>query len=68
VRALAGALPGLHVDAARMRSNIDRLRAELPRGAAAEGLDPALADPAGVLALAQVPALQSPPDLYDDTR
>ena len=31
VRALAGALPGLQVDAARMRANIDRLRAELPK-------------------------------------
>ena len=31
VRAMAGALPGLHIDAARMRANIDRLRAELPR-------------------------------------
>ncbi|MDM0023015.1 lyase family protein [Variovorax saccharolyticus] len=68
VRALAGALPGLHVDAARMRSNIDRLRSGLPRGAAAEGFDPALAETAGVLALAQVLALQSPPDLSDDTR
>jgi len=53
VRALAGALPGLHVDAARMRSNIDRLRAELPRDAADEWFDPALAGPAGEMALAQ---------------
>ena len=68
VRALAGALPGLHVDAARMRSNIDRLRSGLPRGAVAEGFDPALAETAGVLALAQVLALRSPPDLSDDTR
>jgi 3-carboxy-cis,cis-muconate cycloisomerase len=41
VRAMAGALPGLQVDAARMRANIDRLRAELPRDAADEWFDPA---------------------------
>ena len=41
VRALAAALPGLQVDAERMRSNIDRLRAELPRDAADEWFDPA---------------------------
>ena len=59
VRALAGALPGLQVDAARMRANIDRLRAELPREAADEWFDPALAEPAGAIALAQVMALAS---------
>lgn len=59
VRALAGALPGLHIDAARMRSNIDRLRAELRRETADEWFDPALAEPAGVTALAQVLALQA---------
>jgi 3-carboxy-cis,cis-muconate cycloisomerase len=59
VRAMAGALPGLQVDAARMRSNIDRLRAELPREAADEWFDPALAGPAGELALAQAVALQA---------
>jgi len=53
VRALAAALPGLQVDAARMRANIDRLRAELPRDAADEWFDPALAGPAGEIALAQ---------------
>ncbi len=59
VRAMAGALPGLQVDAARMRANIDRLRAELPRDAADEWFDPALAVNAGQTALAQVQALQA---------
>jgi 3-carboxy-cis,cis-muconate cycloisomerase len=58
VRAMAGALPGLQVDAARMRANIDRLRAELPRDAADEWFDPALAHNAGQTALAEVKALQ----------
>jgi len=59
VRALAGALPGLQVDVARMRSNIDRLRAEVPREAADNWFDPALAGPAGEIALAQVLVLQA---------
>ncbi|MDQ0068713.1 3-carboxy-cis,cis-muconate cycloisomerase [Variovorax boronicumulans] len=59
VRAMAGALPGLQVDAARMRANIDRLRAELPRDAADEWFDPALAIGAGQTALAEVKALQA---------
>ena len=59
VRAMAGALPGLQVDAARMRANIDRLRAELPREAADEWFDPALALHAGRIALAEVKALQA---------
>jgi 3-carboxy-cis,cis-muconate cycloisomerase len=59
VRAMAGALPGLQVDAARMRANIDRLRAELPRDAADEWFDPALALHAGQTALAEVKALQA---------
>ncbi|ADU36500.1 3-carboxy-cis,cis-muconate cycloisomerase [Variovorax paradoxus] len=59
VRAMAGALPGLQVDAARMRANIDRLRAELPRDAADEWFDPALAIGAGQTALAEVKALQT---------
>jgi len=59
VRAMAGALPGLQVDAARMRANIDRLRAELPRDAADEWFDPALALNAGQVALAEVKALQA---------
>lgn len=59
VRAMAAALPGLQVDAARMRANIDRLRAELPRDAADEWFDPALAHNAGQTALAEVKALQA---------
>lgn len=59
VRAMAGALPGLQVDAVRMRANIDRLRAELPRDAADEWFDPALAANAGHIALAEVKALQA---------
>ncbi|WPG39995.1 3-carboxy-cis,cis-muconate cycloisomerase [Variovorax sp. EBFNA2] len=59
VRAMAGALPGLQVDAARMRANIDRLRAELPRDAADEWFDPALAVSAGQTAVAEVKALQA---------
>jgi len=39
-RALAGALPGLHVDAARMRSNVDRLRQAPSPGCVANGVDP----------------------------
>ncbi|MGI4777353.1 MAG: 3-carboxy-cis,cis-muconate cycloisomerase [Janthinobacterium lividum] len=50
VRALAAALPGLQVDTVRMRANIDRLRAELPRSAADEWFDPALAGNAGAIA------------------
>lgn len=59
VRAMAAALPGLQVDAVRMRANIDRLRAELPRDAADEWFDPALAHNAGQTALAEVKALQA---------
>jgi 3-carboxy-cis,cis-muconate cycloisomerase len=59
VRALAGALPGLQIDAARMRANIDRLRAELPRDAADEWFDPALAGHAASITLAQVEDLQA---------
>jgi 3-carboxy-cis,cis-muconate cycloisomerase len=58
VRALAGALPGLQIDAARMRSNLERLRAELPSEAADEWFDPALAGAASTIALAQVEVLQ----------
>jgi 3-carboxy-cis,cis-muconate cycloisomerase len=59
VRAMAGALPGLQVDAARMRANIDRLRAELPRSAADEWFDPALAVHAGQTARAEAAALRA---------
>ncbi len=58
VRALATALPGLQIDTARMRANIDRLRAELPAPAADEWFSPALADAAGDLTMAQVTSLR----------
>jgi 3-carboxy-cis,cis-muconate cycloisomerase len=56
--AMAQALPGLQVNDERMRANLDRLRAELPADAAAEWFDPALAQHAATLALAQVTALR----------
>ena len=59
VRAMANALPGLQVDAARMHSNIDRLRAELPQDVADEWFSVDLADDAGVIALAEVDALKA---------
>jgi 3-carboxy-cis,cis-muconate cycloisomerase len=58
VRALATALPGLQIDVTRMRANIDRLRAELPSSAADEWFDPALADAAGEITMAQVASLR----------
>ena len=67
-RALAGALPGLQIDAARMRANIDTLRAELPREAADEWFDPALAEGAGETALRQVAALRAQLTAKDTSR
>lgn len=58
-RAMAGALEGLQVDAARMAANIEAVRAKLPADAAAEWFDPALAKHAAGLALAQVAALRA---------
>jgi 3-carboxy-cis,cis-muconate cycloisomerase len=58
-RALASAVPGLQVDTARMRANLDTLRAELPAAAADEWFDPALARHAGDLARAQVARLRA---------
>ena len=58
-RALAGALPHLRVDAKRMRANLDAMRATLPRGTADEWFDPALAQHAGELALAQLAGLRA---------
>ncbi|QGW83179.1 3-carboxy-cis,cis-muconate cycloisomerase [Variovorax paradoxus] len=67
-RAMAGALPGLQIDAARMRANIDTLRAELPRDAADEWFNPALAEPAGETALRQVAALRDQLNAKDTSR
>jgi len=68
VRALAGALPGLQVDAARMRSNIEHLRAELPREAADEWFDVSLGGTAGEIALARVMVLQAQLHSQDSER
>ncbi|MDM0112828.1 3-carboxy-cis,cis-muconate cycloisomerase [Variovorax sp. J22R133] len=59
VRALAGALPGLQIDAQRMRANIENLRAVLPAEAADEWFSPALAQHAGVATLQQVDVLRA---------
>ncbi|MDO9402563.1 MAG: 3-carboxy-cis,cis-muconate cycloisomerase [Polaromonas sp.] len=59
VRAMALVLPGLQVDTTRMRVNLDTLRAVLPAEAADEWFDPALAQHAAQLALAQADALQA---------
>jgi len=53
-RALAQALPGLQVDAQRMRGNIDAVRASVSMAAADEWFHPGLAKHAGDLALAQL--------------
>ncbi|MCZ2498971.1 3-carboxy-cis,cis-muconate cycloisomerase [Xylophilus sp. Kf1] len=58
-RALAGALPGLEVNAPRMQANLDALRASLPREVADEWFDPALALNAGALAREQLGRLRA---------
>ena len=58
-RAMAQALPGLHVDAARMKSNIDAVRASLPKAAAQEWFDPALAGHAARRVTAQLRTLSA---------
>jgi 3-carboxy-cis,cis-muconate cycloisomerase len=50
-----------------MQSNIDRLRAELPREAADEWFDPALAEQAAATTLAQVKTLQTQLDSRNPT-
>ncbi|QHJ00635.1 3-carboxy-cis,cis-muconate cycloisomerase [Xylophilus rhododendri] len=59
VQAMAGALPGLVVDAARMRANIETLRQQIPAEAAEEWFSPALALQAGSLARDQVRRLNT---------
>jgi 3-carboxy-cis,cis-muconate cycloisomerase len=56
-RAMAQALEGLHVDAPRMRANLDALRAEISADAAGEWFDPAMAQQAAALARQQVAGL-----------
>ncbi len=58
-RAMAQALPGLQVDAARMRANLETLRSALPADAAEEWFSPALAENAALLARTQIAALKS---------
>ena len=58
-RALAGALPGLEIDAARMLRNLQAVAAQLPPAAAAEWFAPALADQAALLVESELPALQA---------
>ena len=62
-RAMAQALPGLQVDTARMRANLENLRAILPPDAAEEWFSPALADNAATLTLTQLAALAAMPVL-----
>ena len=52
--ALANALPGLQVDAARMRANVEAVRASLPKGAAQEWFNVAMVDHAARLTRAQL--------------
>ena len=59
VNAIARAAPGLQVDTARMRANIDALRRELPAAAANAWFDPALARPAAAQARALVQGLRA---------
>lgn len=59
-RALAQALPGLQVDAQRMRGNIDAVRASVSRAMADEWFHPGLAKHAGELALAQLQLMREP--------
>ncbi len=59
-RALAQALPGLQVDAHRMRGNLDAVRATLTKATADEWFHPGLAKHAGELALAQLQLMREP--------
>jgi len=59
-RALAQALPGLQVDAQRMRGNIDAVRASVSRATADEWFHLGLAKHAGELALAQLQLMREP--------
>ena len=58
-RAMAGALPNLVVDAKRMRTNLDAMRATLPKGTADQWFHPDLARQAGELALGQLAGLRA---------
>lgn len=56
-RAMAGALPRLRLDPARMRANLDAMRVSAGRETADTWFDPALVTQAGVLARAQLAQL-----------
>ncbi|CAN5639672.1 hypothetical protein BH11PSE7_BH11PSE7_22900 [soil metagenome] len=53
-RALAGALPGLVVDAARMRANVEAVRASLPKAVAQEWFSAELVQHAARVTRAQL--------------
>lgn len=57
--AMACVLPNLKVDTQRMRANLEAMRAILPKGAADEWFDPALALHAGEGARAQLEGLRA---------
>ncbi|MBP6851402.1 MAG: 3-carboxy-cis,cis-muconate cycloisomerase [Rhodoferax sp.] len=57
-RALAQALPALQVDTRRMRTNLDTMRASLPKGTADDWFALSLAHHAGTLALQQLAGLR----------
>jgi 3-carboxy-cis,cis-muconate cycloisomerase len=57
-RALAGALPGLQVDANRMRVNVEAVRASLPKATAQEWFNAAMVDQAARLTHAQLVSLR----------
>ena len=57
-RALAKALPGLRVDAARMRANLDSVRAGVAPETAQAWFAPELAEQAAQLARARLQALR----------
>jgi 3-carboxy-cis,cis-muconate cycloisomerase len=61
-RAMAQALPGLQVDTARMRANLETLRSALPADASEEWFSPALAENAALLAHAQIKNLKQKVD------
>jgi 3-carboxy-cis,cis-muconate cycloisomerase len=58
-RAMAQALPGLKVDTRRMSTNIDAVRASLPKAVVNEWFDSGLVRQAGQLALGQVALLKA---------
>ncbi len=62
-RALAGALPGLQVDVARMRANLDAVRASLPKAVAQEWFGADMTRHAASAALDQVRAIRGPQPL-----